>query len=88
MAERERELTTEEMIRDWVENRDGRYVLVGPPDRVPEGFAIIFDTATRMVGGIDENDDLHRDVVRRMLRAGARVLPKVPPPAPGQRREP
>jgi hypothetical protein len=82
MAEREREQTTEEQIQELVENRDGRYVLIGTSEGAAEGDAIIFEPATRMVSWFDENDELHRDVVRRMLQAGARVLPRVPPDPP------
>lgn len=46
----------------------------------PKGMQSFFDTVTRMVSYFDGGDEqLHRDVVKRMLLAGARVLPKVPP---------
>jgi hypothetical protein len=73
------EPTNEEVIRELIENRDGRYVLVGTPEQAATGHALVFDTMTRMVSYFDENDSLDRDVVRRMLTAGARVVAKVPP---------
>jgi hypothetical protein len=76
MANRESEPSTEEMIRNFIENRGNRYVLIGPPERITQGDAIIFDSTTRMVCGIDENQSLHRSVVCRMLAAGAPVAEK------------
>lgn len=38
----EREQTTEEMIQELIENRDGRYVLIGAEKDVTEGNAIFF----------------------------------------------
>lgn len=78
MSEREHEQTTEDMIQQMVENCDGRYVLIGTPESAAEGRAIIFEPALRMVSSFDENDELHRDVVKRMFRSGARVLPRIP----------
>lgn len=78
----EREPTIQELIDEWVENRDGRYMLVGLAEDAVDGRAIIFDTATGMVGGIEGDDDLHREVVQRMLRAGTKVIPKVPASSP------
>jgi hypothetical protein len=75
----DREQTTDEMIQELIENRNGRYVLIGSEKDVAEGHAIVFDKFTRMVSYFDEGDGLHCDVVRRMVQAGAQVLPKVPP---------
>ena len=74
----EKELTTSELIQEFVENRDGRYVLIGTPEKVADGHALIYDTVTRMVSWIDENDSLHRDTAKKMLAAGAHVLRKIP----------
>src|SRR5438105_4848506 len=67
------EPSTAEIIDEWVANRDGRYVLISRGG-VEEGRAVIYDTRDRVVGGIDEGDELHREVVKRMLLAGAKVF--------------
>jgi hypothetical protein len=74
----ENEPTNDEVMRQWIENRDGRYILVGPPEQAADGLALVFDTVTRMVSYFDENDELQRDVVRKMFQAGTRVVAKVP----------
>ena len=74
MEERSNEASTQELILEFIENRDGRYVLIGPRERVDDGNALIFDSLTRLICGIDENDELHRSVVKRMLAGGASVV--------------
>lgn len=70
------EASTQEMILEFIENRGGRYILIGPLEQVEEGNALVFDSLTRLICGIDENDELHRSVVKRMLVANASVVAK------------
>jgi hypothetical protein len=45
----------------------------------PEGFGIPFNTRTRMVLLIDEDDDLARRVCQRMKDEGCDILKELPP---------
>ena len=82
MPRKEEELSTDEMIRNLLENEGGRYVIVGSPAKVQAGLAMIFDLVDRNwihIEGNDPEDSLHRHTVLKMVHAGARVLEKVPP---------
>jgi hypothetical protein len=68
------ELSTEQWIEELVENKGGRYVLIARDlDRVEES-ALFYEPLTGMVSYVDEGDELHRQVVRRMLANGVRVF--------------
>lgn len=70
------ELSFEESIEEMVANVDGRYVLIAPDAvKAAEGDAQFYDAVNGLVSWIDENDNLHREVVQRMLATGARVFP-------------
>jgi hypothetical protein len=68
------ERTVEESIEEMVTNADGRWVLVAPNLAEAAERALFYDTRSRMVSYIEEGDELHRQVVKRMLAAGARVF--------------
>jgi hypothetical protein len=68
------EPTVEESIEEMVTNADGRWVLIAPDLAKAAESALFYDTKDRMISYIDEGDELHRQVVKRMLIAGARVF--------------
>jgi hypothetical protein len=67
------ELSVEQWVEELVKNEGGRYVLIASdPGRVED--ARFYEPLTGMVSYIEEGDELHREVVRRMLANGARVF--------------
>ncbi len=68
------EPTVEESIEEMVTNADGRWVLIAPDLAQAAERALFYDTTNKMVSYIDEGDELHRQVVKRMLAAGAKVF--------------
>ncbi len=82
MTGRNEEQSDEEYLSELIENRDGRFVLIGTRGGAATGDAMIFEPRTRMLHRFDEADELRRDVVMKMFAAGATVLPMVPPWSP------
>ncbi len=82
MEKTEHEPTMAEMVEQLLRNENHRYVLIGSIDRAREGSASIFDTIGQSwirITSQDGADQLHRDIVVKMLIGGARVEPKAPP---------
>ncbi len=76
MSKYEGELTVLQIVDVLVENRDGRYVLVGPIEEARAGRAMIFDTLERgwiRITSNDGEDLLHKETVSKMFERGAGV---------------